>query len=97
MLVKYSNAMRYIQSGSGIESHLPSESLCLFLCGFPCLRNFCLQETVRESYPQVEEACGRVLELLHHRVHCLGSKKRPELALDIVQQLEQEGHFPSAH
>jgi pentatricopeptide repeat protein len=30
------------------------------------------QETVRESYPQVEEARGRVLELLHHRVHCLG-------------------------
>jgi hypothetical protein len=45
----------------------------------------------------MEEARGRVLELLHHRVHCLGYKKRPELALDIVQQLEQEGHFPSAH
>ena len=56
-----------------------------------------LQETVRASYPQMEEARGRVLELLHHRVHCLGYKKRPELALDIVQQLEQEGHFPSAH
>jgi hypothetical protein len=34
---------------------------------------------------------------LHHRLHGLGYKKRPELALDIVQQLEQEGHFPSAH
>src|SRR5215467_6077002 len=41
MLVKYSNAMRYIHSGSGIESHLPSESLCLFLCGLPPLRIFC--------------------------------------------------------
>jgi hypothetical protein len=29
-------------------------------------------ETVRESYPQMEEARGRVLELLHHRMHCLG-------------------------
>ena len=56
-----------------------------------------LQETMRESYPQMEEARGRVLELLHHRVHCLGYKKRTDLALDIVQQLEQEGHFPSAH
>jgi hypothetical protein len=56
-----------------------------------------LQETIRESYPQLEEARGRVLELLHHRVHCLGYKKRPELALDIVQQLEQEGYFPQAH
>jgi hypothetical protein len=56
-----------------------------------------LQETVRESYPQMEEARERVLELLHHRVHCLGYKKRTELALDMVQQLEQEGHFSSAH
>jgi hypothetical protein len=56
-----------------------------------------LQETVRDNYPQLEEARGRVLELLHHRVHGLGYKKRPELALDIVQQLEQEGHFPQAH
>jgi hypothetical protein len=56
-----------------------------------------LHETVRESYPQLEEARGRVLELLHHRVHCLGYKKRTTLALDSVQQLEQEGHFPQAH
>jgi len=56
-----------------------------------------VHETVRASYPQLEEARGRVLELLHHRRHCLGYKTRPELALDIVQQLEQEGHFPQAH
>src|SRR5262245_6573505 len=41
MLVKYSKAIRYIHSGSGIDAHLPSESLCLFLYGFPGLRNFC--------------------------------------------------------
>jgi hypothetical protein len=34
---------------------------------------------------------------LHHLVHRLGYKKRTELALDIVQQLEREGHVPSAH
>lgn len=56
-----------------------------------------LQETVRESYTQMEAARGRVLELLHHLVHRLGYKKRTELALDSVQQLEQEGHFPHAH
>ena len=33
--------MRYIQSGSGIDSHPPSESLCLFSYRFPRLRNFC--------------------------------------------------------
>jgi hypothetical protein len=31
-----------------------------------------LQETVRERYPQMETARGRMLELLHHRVHRLG-------------------------
>jgi hypothetical protein len=54
-------------------------------------------ETVRANYTQMEEARGRVLELLHHRVHCLDYKKRTELASDIVEQLEQEGHFPQAH
>src|SRR5262249_43191506 len=37
-LVKYSTAMRYIHSGSGIDAHLPSESLCLFLCRLPVAR-----------------------------------------------------------
>ena len=50
ILVKYSKAMRYIQSGSGIESFLPKEILCLFLCSFPRLRNFCQRNiTPRES------------------------------------------------
>jgi hypothetical protein len=49
-----------------------------------------------ESSTQREEARGRVLELLHHLGHRLGYKKRMELALDIVQHLEQEGHVPSA-
>lgn len=56
-----------------------------------------VHETMCESYAQMEAARGRLLELLHHRIHGLGYKKRPELALDIVQQLEQEGPFPSAH
>jgi hypothetical protein len=56
-----------------------------------------LNETVRESYTQMEEARGRVLELLHHLLHRLGYQKRTEMALDIVKQLEGEGHFPQAH
>ena len=56
-----------------------------------------LQETMRATYPQMEEARERMLELLHHRVHCLGYKKRTALAWDIGQPLEQEGYFPSAH
>src|SRR6516164_3855970 len=40
-LLKYSNAMRYIHSGSGRESYLPKEILCLFLCGLPPRRISC--------------------------------------------------------
>src|SRR5918992_1376179 len=47
-LVKYSKAIRYIQSGSGIDSHLSSEILCLYYCGLPGLRNFCLYQ--RSTY-----------------------------------------------
>jgi hypothetical protein len=56
-----------------------------------------LQETVRDSYAQMADARARVLELLHHLMHRLGYKKRTEIARDIVQHLEQEGHFPQAH
>src|SRR5215813_1987326 len=56
-----------------------------------------LQETAQESYAQMEAARGRVLELFHHLLHRLGYKKRTEIALEMVQQLEREGHFPQAH
>jgi hypothetical protein len=56
-----------------------------------------VQETVQESYGQMEAARGRCLELLHPLLHRLGDQKRTEIALEIVQQLEQEGHFPQAH
>jgi hypothetical protein len=44
----------------------------------------------------MEATRGRILELFHHLLHRLGYKKRTELALEVVQQLEQEGHFPQA-
>jgi len=56
-----------------------------------------LQETVQESYAQMDAARGRVLELFHHLLHRLGYKKRTEIALEMVQQPEQEGQFPQAH
>jgi hypothetical protein len=56
-----------------------------------------LQETVQASYTQMEGARERLLELLHHLMHRLGYKKRTEIALDLVKQLEQEDHFPQAH
>src|SRR5215510_10947612 len=56
-----------------------------------------LQETIRASYEQMDEARGRVLELCHHLLHRQSYKKRTEIAVEIVQQLEQEGHFPYAN
>ena len=56
-----------------------------------------LNETVRESYAQMEAVRERLLELLHHFLHQRRYKKRPEMALEIVQHLEEEGHFPQAH
>jgi hypothetical protein len=56
-----------------------------------------LQETVRESYAQMDEARGRLLELLYHYMHRLGYQKRTDIAVAIVKQLEAEGHFPQAH
>jgi hypothetical protein len=45
----------------------------------------------------MEAARTRLLELLHHRTHRLAYKKRTDIAVEIVQQLEQEGHFPQAN
>jgi hypothetical protein len=56
-----------------------------------------LQETGQARYTQLETARGRLLELLHYRMHRLEYKKRTEMAREIVTQLEPEGHFPQAH
>jgi hypothetical protein len=44
----------------------------------------------------MDAAQGRVLELLHYLIQRMADKKRTELAVDIVRQLEHEGHFPQA-
>jgi len=43
------------------------------------------------------QARQRLLELLHYHQHRLAYRKRTELAVEIVRQLEVEGHFPKAH
>ena len=45
----------------------------------------------------MDEARGRVLELLHHLLHRQSYRKRTEIAREIVPQLEDEGHFPQAN
>jgi hypothetical protein len=44
----------------------------------------------------MEQARTRLLELLHHLEHKLAYKKRTEIVVEMVRQLEEEGHFPQA-
>ena len=56
-----------------------------------------LNATVKDSYEQMEAAQQRLLELLHHLKNRLHYKKRTELALEMVTQIESEGHFSQAN
>ena len=55
-----------------------------------------LKATVQTSYAQMEQARTRLLELLHHVEHKLAYKKRTEIVVEMVRQLEEEGNFPQA-
>jgi ElaB/YqjD/DUF883 family membrane-anchored ribosome-binding protein len=55
-----------------------------------------LKATVQVSYEQMEQARTRLLELLHHVKHRLAYKKRTEIVVEMVKQLEGEGNFPQA-
>ena len=55
-----------------------------------------LNATIPAGYDQMEAARTRLLALLHHLTHRLAYKKRTDSAVEMVQQLEQEGHFPQA-
>ena len=56
-----------------------------------------LKETARKSYDEMDGVSNRLLQLLHYLKHKREYKKRTEIALDLVKQIEQEGHFPEAH
>lgn len=56
-----------------------------------------LQHTVCESYEEMEEAQTRLVELLYHLLHRKQYRKRTEIAVDLVQMIEEEGRFPKAH
>jgi hypothetical protein len=55
-----------------------------------------LKATVQARYEQMEQARTRLLELLHHLEHKLAYKKRTEVVVEMVAQLEAEGQFPQA-
>jgi hypothetical protein len=56
-----------------------------------------LEATMKESYEQMEGVQERLLELVHHLVHRLGYRKRTEIAVELVRQIEAEGKFPQAN
>src|SRR5919199_1634699 len=56
-----------------------------------------LRATGQEHYEQLGQARERLLELLHHLRHRREYKKRTEIIVELVEQLEREGHFPAAH
>jgi hypothetical protein len=55
-----------------------------------------LRATVQASYEQMEQARTRILELLHYMEHQLAYKKRTEIVVELVAQVEEEGTFPQA-
>ncbi|MDJ0708534.1 MAG: hypothetical protein QNJ46_35150 [Leptolyngbyaceae cyanobacterium MO_188.B28] len=55
-----------------------------------------LTMTQRDSYEQMEQVRERLLELLHYHQHRLSYRKRTEIAVEIVRQIEAEGCFPQA-
>ncbi len=55
-----------------------------------------LNRTVKENYEQMEQVRERLLVLLHYQKNRLEYRKRTEIAVEIVNQIETEGQFPHA-
>lgn len=56
-----------------------------------------LKATAKRSYNQMGTVSNRLLELLHHLKHGREYRKRTEIALELVEQIEEEGNFPDAN
>lgn len=55
-----------------------------------------LAMTAESDYPQLDAAQQRIIELLHYHKNRLSYRKRTEMAVEIVAQIEAEGHYPQA-
>jgi hypothetical protein len=55
-----------------------------------------LKMTAQPSYEQMEQVMQRLVELLHHHKNQLAYRKRTEMVVDLVRQIEAEGHFSKA-
>ena len=55
-----------------------------------------LRMTAQPSYEQMEALKQRLLELLHYHKNRLAYRKRTEMVVDLVRQIEAESQFPKA-
>ena len=55
-----------------------------------------LKMTSRDNYESMEQVLQRLEELLHYQKNRLAYRKRTEIAVEVVKQIEEEGHFPEA-
>ena len=56
-----------------------------------------LKMTYQESYEQMEQVRERLSELFYYQKNRLAYRKRTEIAVDIVKEIEKEGQFPEAN
>lgn len=52
---------------------------------------------VDQEYTDLESARERMIELLHYHKNRVGYRKRTEIAVEVVRELETEGHYPQTH
>lgn len=55
-----------------------------------------LKMTAQPSYEEMEQVRQRLVELLHHQKNQLAYRKRTEIVVDVVRQIETERQFPKA-
>lgn len=55
-----------------------------------------LKVTAKSHYDDLEQVRARLIELLHYHKNRLEYRKRTEIAVEIVRQVEMEGQFPTA-
>lgn len=53
-----------------------------------------LTMTAQDEYTDLEAARQRLIDLLHYQKNRASYRKRTEIAVEMVRQLEAEGHFP---
>ena len=51
---------------------------------------------MKQKYEQMSEVHKRIEELLYYQKNRLSYRKRPEIAVELVKKIEEEGNFSKA-